>query len=96
MLGIPLNKGDINEIHVVHWLALIHRSCSSNLQSAIWSRSYPCKHTKHTNCAIALREHHLLTQLRHAEKQQLYWNWQRYLCKILHFNRQNLMLISPP
>jgi len=35
MFGLPLNKGDISEIHVAHRLALIHCSCRSNRQSEL-------------------------------------------------------------
>jgi len=35
------------------------------------------------HCAVQKNSHSIETE-------------QRYLCRILHFNRQNLMLISPP
>jgi len=87
---IPLNKGDFYETHAVYRLALIHSTCSSN--PTIWAHIYP--HTNH--CPTPLQERHFTTTLRHVVKQPCVETEQRYLCRVLHFNRQNLMLISPP
>jgi len=38
----------------------------------IWAQSYP---RKRTNFTTPLEERHFPKPLRHAEKQQLYWNW---------------------
>jgi len=35
MLRVPLKKGDLYETHIVYRLALIHSTCSSNLQSEL-------------------------------------------------------------
>ena len=59
-----------------------------------WPLNYP---RKYTNCTISLQEGHFPTQLRHTEKYQFHWNWATLpLQNVLHSNRQNLMLISPP
>jgi len=73
-----------------HCLSVDSDSIYLQLKPTIWSLSYP---HKHTNCTIPRFKP---TPLRHAEKQQVYWNWATLLCRVLHFNRQNLMLITPP
>jgi len=45
---------------------------------------------KRSNCTSPLQERHFPTPSCHTEKQSLYWKWAAYLCRVLHFNRQNL------
>jgi len=77
--------------HVAYRLALIRSTCSWNLQSEV--------KVTHENAPTALPSfknvifrHHYVMQKNsrciEAEKS--------YLCKVLHFNNQNLMLIGPP
>jgi len=40
----------------------------------IWAQSYP---RKYTNCATPLQGSHFRAPLRHAEKEKLYWNWEK-------------------
>jgi len=35
ILRVPLKKGDFYEIHITYRLALIHSTCSSNLQTEL-------------------------------------------------------------
>jgi len=35
MLRVQLKKGDFHETHIACWLALIHSTCSSNLQTEL-------------------------------------------------------------
>jgi len=44
------------------------------VQTEIWAQSYP---RKYTNCTAPLQRSHFPAPLRHAEKQQLYWNWEK-------------------
>jgi len=44
------------------------------LKPTIWAQSYP---RKCTNCPTPLQERHFSAPLRHAEKQQLYWNCEK-------------------
>jgi len=44
------------------------------LKPTIWTQSYP---RKYTNCTTPLQERHFPAPWRHAEKQQLYWNWEK-------------------
>jgi len=60
----------LHENHVAYRLALIHSTCSCNLQSEL-KVNYP---RKCTNCTTPLQECHFPAPLCHAEKQQLYWN----------------------
>jgi len=64
---------------------------------AVQTHNLSSKLATHTHqLHYPLQERHFRTSLRHAEKQQLHWNWAMFLCRVLHFNRQNLMLITPP
>ena len=47
------------------------------------------------NCTTPLQERHFPAPLRHAENSSCIETEKSYLCKVLHFNRQNL-LIGPP
>jgi len=62
MLGIPLNKGDIHEIHVAHRLALIHSTVVAvqtyNLSSKLLTQAHQ----------LSLQERHFPTPLRHCRK----------------------------
>jgi len=59
----------------------------------IWAQSYP---RKYTNCTTPLQEvifwHHYVMQ----KNSSCIETEKSYLCKVLHFNRQNWMLIGPP
>jgi len=86
MLNIPLNEGDFYETHTAYRLALIHSTCSSNRQSEL--------KVTHANTPTALprfknvifRHHHvLLTNSRCIAIEQ------RYLYRVLRFNRQNML-----
>jgi len=44
------------------------------LKPTIWAQGYP---RKYTNCTTPFEEGHFPAPLRHAEKQQLYWNWEK-------------------
>jgi len=76
-----------------HCLSSSSDSLYLQFKSTIWALIYPCKHT---NCTISLQErtfqHHYVTQINNSSIE----TEQRYLCRVLHFNPQNLMLISPP
>jgi len=67
-------------------------SLSQQLKPTIWAQSYP---RKCTNCTTPLQERHFPAPLRHAENRSFIETEKSYLCKVLHFNRQN-MLIGPP
>jgi len=85
-----LNKGDFTKTTLrIGWLlfallAVETRNLSSN---------YP---RKCTNCTTPLQERHFPAPLRQAENSSCIETEKSYLCKVLHFNRQNLMLIGPP
>jgi len=80
-----LNKGDFYETHSAHRLALIHSTYSSNRQSEL--------KVTHANTPTALprfknvmfRHHYVIQKNRCCIETE-----QRYLCRVLHFNRQNL------
>jgi len=65
------------------------------LKPTIRAQSY---RRKHTNCTTALQERYFPTQLRHGMQKNSHCieTEQRDLCRVIHFNRQNLMLINPP
>jgi len=90
MLGIPLNNGDICGIHFAHQLALITVVAvqTYNLSSKLPAQA----HQLHCPASRS----HFPTPLRHAEKSSCIETEQRYLCRIRHFKRQNIMFISPP
>jgi len=81
-VSIPLNKGDFPETRMPPgWLwftplAVQTYNLSSKLTTQTHQLHYP------------LQECHFPTQLHHAEKQQLYWNW-----AMLPFQRYSL---QPP
>jgi len=78
-----------HENHVAYRLALIHATCSS--KPIIWAQSYP---RKYTNCITPVQEvmfrHHYVMQ-KHSSCIE---TEKSYPCKVLHFNRQNL-IFSP-
>ena len=91
MLSIPLNKGDFYETHAAYRLVLIHSICSSTRQSEL--------KVTHENTRTALpgfknvifRHNYIMQKNSRCTETE-----QSYLCRVLHFNRQNFMLISPP
>jgi len=54
-----------------HCLSTSSDSLYLQFKPTIWTQSYP---HKHTNFTTSLQESHFPIPLRHAEKQQLYWN----------------------
>jgi len=91
MLSTPLNKGDLYEIHAAYWLVVIHSACSSNRQSEF--------KVTHTNTPTALPRFKNVISRHHYVMQKngsCIETEQRYLCRVLHFNRQNSMWIRPP
>jgi len=91
MLRVPLKKRDFYETHIAHRLTVIHSTCSSNLQPELLvthanTPTAPSRFKKgifQHNYAIHKNSSSIETE-------------QRYLCRVLHFNRSSLMLISPP
>jgi len=90
MLRVPLKKGDFYEIHLSYWLALIQSTCNSDRQTELYIIY------ANINCTISLQEWHFLTPLGHIKNSSSIETEQHHLCRVLHFNCQNLMLISPP
>jgi len=88
-----MSNGDFYETHAAYRLARIHSTCSSNRQSDL--------KVTHVNTPTAIPRFKNVNFQYHYVMQKLMKNsakvrYQRYLCRVLHFNRQNLMLISPP
>jgi len=87
-VSIPLNKREFCETRLpTSWLwftllAVQTYNLSSELATQTHQLHYP------------LQERLFPTPLLHAEKQQLHWNWAILPLQILHFNRQNLLLIT--
>jgi len=71
-------------------LALIHSTAvqTYNLCSKLATQTH--------HLHYPLQERHFPAPSRHAEKSSCTETEQCYLCRVLHFNRQNLMLINPP
>jgi len=76
--------------HVAYPLALIHFTCSSSLQSELYitHANTPTAPSRFKN---VISRHHYVIQKNIGSTE----TGQRYLCRVLHFNRQILMLISP-
>jgi len=55
-----------------HCLSAASDSLYLQFKPIIWAQSYL---RKHTNCTTPLQERYFPIPLRHAEKQQFYWNW---------------------
>ena len=78
MLDIPLNKTDIYEIHVAHWLALIHSTCSStyNLNSKLPTQThqlhYPASRTSFSDMDVMQQNSSYIETK------------QRYICRIFY------------
>jgi len=86
-----VEQGRLYETHGAYRLALIHSTCSSNRQSEL--------KVTHENTPTALPRfknvifrHHYVMQI----SSSCIETEQSYLCRVLHFNHQNLMLISLP
>jgi len=80
----------LHENHVAYRLALIHPTCSWNLQSElkVTHENAPTALPRFKN--VIFRHHYIML------KNSSYIETEKsYLCKVLHFNRQNL-LIDPP
>ena len=92
MVSMPLHKGDLRNPHC---LSVGSDPLYLQVKPTIWAQSYP---RKHTNCTTPLQERYFPTPLRHGMQKNSHCieTEQRYLCRVIHFNRQNLMLISPP
>ena len=88
---IEQNKGNFYEIRAAYRLALIHSACSSNWQAEL--------KVTHANIPTALPcfnkdifpEHNVMQKSSRCIEIE-----QHCLCRIPNFNRQNLVLISPP
>jgi len=89
MLRILLNKGDIYQIHAAYRLALIYSTCSSNRQSELKvTHAYtPTALPRFKN--VIFRHHYVMQKNCNCIEIE-----QHCLCRVPHFNRQNLMLIS--
>ena len=89
-VSIPLKKGDFFETCAACLLALIHYL---QLKLTIWVVSWP---RKHINCTprfkkVIFRPHYVMRKNSSCIEPE-----QCYLCRVMHFNHQNLMLITPP
>jgi len=93
MFGSVNGQADPLHHYVAYRLVLIHSTCSSNLQSELYITQ-----SKHTNCTMTVLERDHPAHWHHAmqKNSSSTETVQRYLRKVLHFHRQNLMLISPP
>ena len=91
MLNITLNKGDFYQTPTAYRLALIDSTCSSNRQAEVkvTHANTPTPLLRFKN--VIYRHHYVMQKNSSCIETE-----QRYLCRVLHFNRQNLMLISPP
>ena len=84
----PLSKGDFTKTTLsIGWLlstllAVQTDNLSSELPPKIRQLHYPASRS------------HIPAPLRHAVKHPCIETAKSYLCKVLHFNRQNLMLIN--
>ena len=83
-LKCTVEQRRLHENHVAYRLALIHSTCSWNLQ-------FELKVT-HENTPNVIFRHHYVMQ----KNSSCIETEKSYLCQVLHFNRQNLMLIGPP
>ena len=75
-----------------HCLSAGSDSLYLQLKPTSWAQSYPRKHTNFSTSFknIIFRYHHVMQKnSSYAETEQ------RSICRVLHFNRQNLMFISP-
>jgi len=59
----------------------------------VWAQSYP---RKHTNCTSPLQERHFSDGITSCRKTAVMLKLSNVTFAVLRFNRQNLMLISPP
>jgi len=94
MLRVPLKKGDFYETQIAYRLALIHSTCSSNLHSMKLPMQTQQLHhlASRTVFSNTITSHR---KTRGSPSSSFIETEQRYLCRVLHFNRQNLMLVSP-
>jgi len=90
MLSIPLNKGDFYKSHADYRLALIHSTCSLTRQSElkVTHENTPTILPRFKN---AIFRHHYIMQ----KNSRCIETEQSYLCRVLHFKSQNLMLLNP-
>jgi len=84
-----LNKGDFTKTTLpIGWLLFVLLAVETyNLSSKL--------PRKCINSTTPLQERHFPAPLRHAQNSSCIETEKSYLCKVLHFNRQNL-LIGPP
>jgi len=86
-----LNKGDFTKTTLpIVWLLFIllaveTYNLSSKLPTEIHQLRYPASRTSF------FRHHYVLQKNSNCIETE-----KSYLCKVLHFNRQNFMLIGPP
>jgi len=90
MFSIPLNKGDFYESLTALRLALIPSTCSSNRQFEfkITHANTPTSLPRLKN--VIFRCHYVILKNSSCTETE-----QSSLFRVLHFNRQNLMFISP-
>jgi len=90
-VSTPLKTGEFYETHIAYRLALIHSTCSSNLLYNLSSKLATQTHQLHYPLKNVIFRHHYIGKNSSSIETE-----QCYLCRVLHFNRQNLMLITPP
>jgi len=92
MWSTPLNKGDFYETHTAYRLALIHPilavQTDNHSSSKLPTQNTPTALPRFKN--VIFRHHYVMQKNSSSAETE-----QRYLCRVLHFNRQKLMLISP-
>jgi len=83
-----------NDIVEQRWHLRNSRSLSSGsellylrFKPTIWAQRYP---RKYTNCTIPFQERHFPYHYVMQKNSSCIETVQRYLCKVLHFNRQKL------
>jgi len=80
----------LRDCHIAYPLALIHCTCSSSLQSELYTThaNTPTAPSRFNN--VIFRHHYVIQKYIGSTE-----TGQRFLCRDLHFNRQIVMLITP-
>jgi len=91
MLSVPLNTGNFFETRAAYRMAVIHSTCSSNRPSElkVIHASIPTALPRFKS--VIFRHHYVMQKNSRCIETE-----QHCRCGVLHFNRQNLMLISLP
>jgi len=89
-LKCTVEQRRLHENHVAYRLALSHSTCSWNLQSELKAthENRPTALPRFKN--VNFRQHYVIQKNSSCIETE-----KGYLCKVLHFNCQNLMLIGP-